>query len=159
MKKLNKIKRKHDKKIFNEDYFNNMPSSVMFVKMMAATGTPMGLETYERALSEGGEKYFPDEFEYRRKWDLVPQGVKDAYYDDPNSGWFNAFDKDPDAPLEIQNWPGIIGATDEDWRIHREWYNSEKYKANLLLKNKLRVETYNKYFSEYGLTKTLKDFE
>lgn len=143
-----------------EDWYNNMPSSVMFVKMMAASGTPIGSEIYQRALAEGGEKYFPDEFEYKRKWALVPQEVKDAYSADPNSDWHvSFFDKNPDAPLEIQNWPGIIAATDEDWRMHREWYNSDKYKANQLAKNKLKVATYNKYFGEYGLTKSLEDYE
>lgn len=154
-----KIKQKQKNKFDYEDYYNNMPSSVWFVKMMALNNQPIGLETYERALAEGGEKYFPEEFEYRRKWALVPKSVKDAYDADPNSDMFNLFETDEDAPDVIKNWPGIIAATDEDWRIHREYYNSDTYRAKTLAKNKLKVETYNKYFGAYGLTKKPSDFE
>lgn len=155
-----KIKQKAKKKFDFEDWYNNMPSSVMFVKMMAASGTPIGLETYNKALEEGGEKYFPKEFEYKRKWALVPQEVKDAYEADPNSDWhISNMDKDPDAPIEVQNWPGIVGATDNDWRIMNEWNRSDKYKANQLAKAKRKVETYNKYFTEYGLTRDLSWYE
>lgn len=138
--------------------FLQAPASVQFVKMMAVSGQPIGLETYERALKEGPE-YFPDEIEYRRKWALIPQEVKDAYNADPDTAWGLFGEKDHDEPIEIQNWPGICAATDEDWRIRNEWYNSDKYKAKVHAKNLLKVEAYNKYFSEYGLTKTLSDFE
>lgn len=141
---------------YAEDYVN-APASVQFVKMMAVMDQPIGLETYERALTEGPE-WFPEEIEYRRKWALVSQSVKDAYHADPNSMWGLFGEKDPDEPVEMQNWPGIIAATDEDWRIRNEWYNSDKYKEKQFDKAKLRAETYNKYFSEYGLTKTIEDY-
>lgn len=135
------------------------PPSVQFVKMMAVMDQPVGLEIYERALAEGPE-WFPDAIEYRRKWALVPQEVKDAYNADPNSSWAFTFGEiDEDAPDIVNNWPGIIAATDEDWKIHREWHNSDIYKAKLHAKNLLKVEAYNKYFAEYGLTKTIEDFQ
>lgn len=155
-----KIRQKQEKKLkpLTGDYWDNMPSSVMFVKMMAAGNAPIGLETYKKALEEGGEIYFPDEFEFKRKWALVPQDVKDAYSNDPNSQWglFGVIDKDE--PIEMQNWPGIVSATDHDWRVRNEWYNSDKYKAKQLEQAHKKVQTYNDYFSKYGLTKTLEDF-
>lgn len=54
---------------------------------------------------------------------------------------------------------GICGATDENWKVYHEWYSSDKYKAKVVEKNKLKCATYNKYFGEYGLTKTLADYE
>ncbi len=141
------------------EHYLNAPASVQFVKMMDVMGQPIGLETYERALKEGPE-YFPDEIEYRRKWALIPQSVKDAYNADPNSDWaFNFGEIDEDAPYIVNNWPGIIGATDEDWRIRDEWYNSETYKSNLATKNKDKCDAYNKYFGPYGLYKTLDDYK
>ncbi len=135
-----KIKQRQKKKFDYEEYYKDMPASVMFVRAMALVGEPIGLEVYERALAEGGEKYFPEEFEYRRKWALVPQSVKDAYDADPNSGMFNLFVTDEDAPNVIKNWPGIVAATDEDWRVHREYYNSAVYKAKVIAKNRLKVQ-------------------
>jgi hypothetical protein len=140
---------------YAKDYIN-APASVQFVKMMAVMGQPIGLSVYERALKEGPE-WFPEEIEERRKWASVPQEVKDAYDADPNSDW--AWFTDEDMPIELQNWPGLLRATDEDWRIHKEYYASDKYKAKQLAKNKLKVETYNRFFSEYGLTKTLEDYQ
>lgn len=131
------------------------PNSVLFVLAAQYTNTPISIDIYNRALNEGPE-YFPEEIEYRNKWESIPTEVKDAYYSEPcNSLWGFV---DEDMPIELKNWPGIIGATDEDWRIRNEYYNSDQYKLKWRDHAQSKADTYNRYFNKYGLSKTINDF-
>lgn len=136
------------------DRLNSMPNSVMFVIAMGISNTPISLETYERALAEGPE-WFPDEIEFRRKWDLVPSWIKEAYNNDPGNTVYRLNFDEPDRPV----WPGILNATQEDWQILNEYRNSETYKTKQALRAQVNADTWNKWFAPYGLTKTIKDFQ
>jgi|GEM_PF-6625084 len=129
---------------------NNTPSSVLFVKMAAYFNMPIGLETFERALKDGPE-YFPEEIEYRRKWDAIPQEVKDAYF--AESSLYKLHNYDGSEPEIIRNWPGIISATDDEFKAWNEYHDSEAYKNKVKAQEQKDIECYNKHFAKYGLTK------
>lgn len=57
----------------------NMPSIVAYVKASAFYGTPIGYATYERAIKEHPE-YFPEEVEYRRKFNAIPAIEKEWHF-------------------------------------------------------------------------------
>jgi hypothetical protein len=56
----------------------SIPAEVMFLKMAAKMNYPVGVSMYERIISAYPE-HFVEVHEHRRKWQLVPQSVHDAY--------------------------------------------------------------------------------
>lgn len=60
--------------------FINAPKDVQALHILASTKTPIGSSLYEKTIKEHPE-YFPEEIEHRRKYDLIPQEVHDAYWE------------------------------------------------------------------------------
>jgi len=151
------MKNKNDKGIGVSQKNAEIPTIVVFVKMMAVMDQPIGYEMYRKALDEHPE-YFPEEVEEERKWAAIPQDVKDAYY--AESDIWGLFMKDQEILAIVGEDPypnrgGIIDRVthqDEEkgrlYALHDEW--SKKY---FKLQGEKQDKLYNKYFSQYGLTK------
>lgn len=135
-----------------------IPNIVLFVKMMAMMDMPIGYEMYEKAITEHPE-HFPEEVEYRRKWSLVPQELKDQY----NNTCFT-LDVDYDEFADEIGKPpypefmgkGIIWTVTEGYdKYPQQVADNDEYNRKFFhLRHKKDIDLYNKLFSTYGLTKT-----
>lgn len=54
------------------------PVKVQYIYRMALFNQPVSNSYFEETVKLYPD-YFPDEVEYRKKWDLIPQSVHDAY--------------------------------------------------------------------------------
>jgi len=141
-----------------------VPNIVLFVKMAALTNMPIGYEMYEKAITEYPE-HFPEEVEHRRKWDLIPQEVHDAYNKEmfgEGGGLFLSNENRDEFEEQIGKCPhtelqgnGII------WRVtvgDEKYYNemqdidawNNKYYKLRSIKEKAIWE---KHYSKYGISK------
>lgn len=131
-----------------------MPDKVLFFKLQ-----PMcGLEQYEKILKEYPE-WFPDEVEYRKKWDLVPELVKDSYFKSVYSDLFaKTHPEIGDIPYPELSGLGII-RTAEIWSRGdkeelRKLDENDKWRKKLFnIQEKEEIEQFNKHFNQYGLKK------
>lgn len=60
------------------DEIKDAPPIIGQVYMCGMMNIPIGSSIYEKAIQKHPE-YFPEEVEHRKKWDSVPQQIKDAY--------------------------------------------------------------------------------
>lgn len=61
-----------------DDYMKDIPDAVLWIKICAMTGTPVGFSLWEETIEKYPE-HFPEETRARELWEAVPQKVKDKY--------------------------------------------------------------------------------
>lgn len=127
---------KHKKK--ENDFFNE-PSEVLFLKMAAHFGIPIGLSTYEKTIEKYPD-YFPDEYARKKKWEAIPKEVHDAKFkeywefheklwkDEPKSGGIMSMINNPE---EYQKW-------------------NEAYQRLSPIEEAKEKELRKKYYAQYG---------
>jgi len=123
------------------------PALVYQVRMCSMMGIPIGLSLYEEALEKHPE-YFPEEVEHLRKWNSVPEKLKDEHYEESR-----AIDEKFDVagpPLPNKGLMHMITNSEgqkelEVWRK----YNADTYEE----REKEKRDLYNRYFNKFGLKK------
>lgn len=122
------------------DELSKAPPRIAFLYAMALTDQPVGLQTIETAMKDHPE-YFPDELEYRRKYNLIPQSVHDAYFEE--------YGKLREEMLnELPPSKGIIYWCDHP-KEYKEWNEAyDRISPQFEVKEK---ELHRKHYSEYGI--------
>lgn len=127
------------KDLTDKEFFE-APNKVQYIYMAAMMNQPIGSNIYEDAIKEHPE-YFPDEVEYRRKWDAIPQDVHDKY-------WEEYWKLDKDVMKNVPPSKGIFGWID-DQEGYAEW-NKKWTEANEKAKP-LREALHKKFYSKYNI--------
>lgn len=128
-----------------ENKFNRLTPSGQTLVIASMCKIPVGASIYEEAIEEN-PWYFVEETEYRRKWNLVPQEVKDTH-----SAEFLEFIKEKDPNQPYIN--GITGTTEEQWKAYFKYLDSTERKSWQEARDKKETKIWNKYFKEYRLEK------
>jgi hypothetical protein len=126
----------------------NPPHEVLTLWAASATNTPVGLDTYNNIYKF--PEWFPEENEYKRRWDLIPMEIREEY-----SKVAHTLDWDrSDYPYPELEGLGIIGISEamliEENRPKikaNDEYREKKWKERLIKQKEL----FNKLFNEYGL--------
>lgn len=155
--------KKKQKGLTAEQYFKDVPNIVIYIKGMAQMGHPIGYETLEKAINEYPE-YFPEEVEHRRKWNAIPEEVKDKYFKS-TSGIFpneediklrdEMFGKCPHPDIEgcgIVERVTKYADRGKDFAENDAWL-SKWFKYT----HKRDIDLYNELFNPYGLSRTYED--
>lgn len=118
----------------------NIPAKVFYLKMCAQAKIPIGISLYNEIITEYPE-YFPEETEHRRKWELIPQFVHDAYWKERNEFREELW---RDEPKSV----GIFGMlhNTEEYQKYDEAY--QRLKPIEKAKNK---ELHAKHYAQYGI--------
>ena len=114
----------------------NAPSLVQFIWACSINKRPIGMSLYDEAIEKHPE-YFPEEVEHRRKWDLIPEEVHEAYR---KEYWEMVNEIEKDLPEKT----GLMGAVFND-EYHKEWS-----KLQPLIREKEK-EIHNKHYKKYGI--------
>jgi len=117
------------KQLTNKEFIS-APPIVQYLYSTCLFKIPVGSKMIDDAILLHPE-YFPDEVEYRRKWNLIPQEVHDLYLHEKNE--LNAGDKKE-------------GEMFSEW-IDRYIHRSEEMKS---LEKQLHQKHYGKYGIEYN---------
>lgn len=138
---------------------NNIPNEVLAVWASHYSGV-VSADAYNNAIEKYPE-YFPEEVEYRRKWESVPQEVKDKYQD--STYRLQLTDQEEKERLELfgecphpdLQGCGIIQRVTTHEHRHADFveldaWNDKWYKHQ----HRKNVDLYNKLFNPYGLSKT-----
>lgn len=151
------------KDLDESQYFKNVPNKVLFIKMMTAMGQPIGTSIYESAIKEHPE-HFPEEVEYKRKWDAVPQEIKDKYFD--NSFKFSLTEEQEKEREElfgkcphpdIQGC-GIIERVTTYADRGKDFSENDAWDSKWIKhQHKKDIDLYNELFNPYGLSRTYED--
>jgi len=120
----------------DKDFFE-LPDIIQFLYIQWLGEMPVGASTYEKAIKEYPE-YFPEEVEYRRKWNAIPQAVKDQYNKESGELF--------QAEQEANPSKGLLYYCQhpEEWEERSTIYEEFSKKED---------ELFNKHFSKYGLTR------
>lgn len=137
----------------------NIPNEVIAFKLQASFGFGVGVSHYEEMITKYPE-HFKDEIEYRKKWDSVPQEVKDEYF---NNHYKLTYDKTHpelgDIPYPELVGGGIIQRTKHfgeknHHEMEAKYYANETWQAKLsVIREREDIALYNKLFNKYGLKK------
>jgi hypothetical protein len=117
------------------------PMEIKNLHLRAYMKLPTGCSTYENAIKEFPE-YFPDEVEYSKKWNAIPQEVHDAYLEEYNKIEEMFFCNIPHKGAGM-----MFFAKHPD--AHKEFN-----KAWIMARNKslpFHESLHNKYYSKYGI--------
>ena len=118
--------------------FDNAPSKVQWLYMMFRSGQPIGISMFDECVKEYPE-YFPDEVEYSRKWNSIPQSVHDEH----NSERAIIHEKCYKGLPQSKGMYWLVNHPDE----YEEWlvgYNKARKKEVAMLRV-LHRKTYGKY--------------
>lgn len=152
---------KNKKKEFT---INDIPDEVLKVWVTSYSGSLI-FDELNKAIEKYPE-YFPDEVEYRDKWDKVPQELKDKYHnqysmfrltmtDEEEKEREELFGKCPHP--DIQGCGIIQRITTHEHRgadfAENDAWNDKWYKHQ----HKRDIDLYNELFKPYGLSKTYND--
>jgi hypothetical protein len=118
----------------------NIPAEVLFIRYASVTKYPLGLSFVQDTITKYPE-YFPEEVEYRRKWNLIPQSVHDEYWEKSEIIREECF-KDLPPSLGILGWMENSGSF-ENWS---RAYDIGRKKSLPLLK-----DLHNSLYKEYGI--------
>jgi len=134
---------------------NNVPPLVLYVWGMSYDSIPVGTEAFEKAITEHPE-YFKEEVEYRKRWDSVPEEIKEAYFNETSGLDYvkEIIDEIGEPPYPEYSRMGIIWWAQNVDKYPKEISANDKW--NDIYYKKLEVHNnkiYNKYFNEYGLSK------
>lgn len=116
------------------------PLTVREVYFSVIVGMPVSASKYKQAINNHPQ-YFPDEVEHKRKYDLIPQSVHDAYLKELQEtiGVIHA-----DLP-KTGGWLSLINNSGESDKWHSE-YDKIRKKEKAELKR-----LHEKYYSKYGI--------
>lgn len=147
-----------------EKSINDIPNEVLAV-WAASFGGYIGAEQLNNAIEKYPE-YFPEEVEHKRKWDSVPQELKDRYFksdstfrltmtDEEENERENLFGKCPHP--DLQGCGIIQRVTTHEHRgadfAENDAWNSKWYEYQ----HKRDVDLYNELFNPYGLSRNYED--
>ena len=121
--------------------FEDAPEIVKYLHIAAFYKIPVGSSLYEDAMEKHPE-YFSEEIERKKKWEAIPQDVRDAYFKELCKTEDEVFDKLPYAGMGILFYaqhPKEADAHSKSWE-----------KANKEL-NPIRRKIHDKYFAKYGI--------
>jgi len=119
--------------------FNEAPHIIQYITIMAHLKQPLGSRIIEKAVFEYPQ-YFPEELEHRKKWENVPDEVKESYFKEISElfrEYFNNGER-----------KGIVY-----WATHPDEYKNHEEEDKKLLETLERKEKEIevKYLSKYGL--------
>ena len=117
------------------------PSAVQYIHMMGTINQPIGCSFFDETVAKYPE-YFPDEIESKRKWDLVPQSVRDTYWKEYWEFREKLWENEP-KPVGIM---GCVNNTKE----YKKW--AKAYKRLRPLEKKKEKELHEKHYSKYGIS-------
>ena len=58
----------------------NAPSIIQYIYIASVQNQPIGMSIYEEAM-KSYPQFFKEELELRRRWDAVPEHIKEQYFD------------------------------------------------------------------------------
>lgn len=118
----------------------DVPDEVLWMHICQRHGIPIGLGTYNHIIDKYPE-HFPEECERKRKWDSIPQEVKDAYFKE-SSDMRNELYKD------VPNGGGIIA-----WLNNREEHQQWERAYNKIrpIEKEREKQLHDKHFGKYGI--------
>lgn len=127
-------------KKLTEKELQEAPNDVQYVYMCSIINHPIGINTYQEAVKKHPE-YFPEEVEYNKKWNLIPQEVHDSY-------WKEYLELDKEIMKNVPPSKGIFGWAKDPEGLN-EW---EKTYYEAEEKGRpLRKELHQKHYSKYGI--------
>lgn len=145
------------------DYFQGLPNEVLYIKIHAMMDMPVSASLYEKAINDYPQN-FPEEVEYRRKWDAIPQEVKDKYSDstfrltlteEQEKEREHLFGKCPHP--DIQGC-GIIQRVTTYEDRYKDFSENDAWLSKWYKHQHRRdIGLYNELFNPYGLSKTYED--
>lgn len=118
----------------------NPPAKVFYLHLCAKMKIPIGASLYDEIITEYPE-YFPEEYEHKRKWKLIPQSVHDAYWKEREEFKKELWRNEPKSV-------GIFGMlhNTEEYQKFDEAY--QRLKPIEKVKNK---EIHIKHYAPYGI--------
>jgi len=117
-----------------------MPSEVMFLKMAAVYGWPVGGSLYDETVKKYPE-YFPKEYEMMVKWDSIPKEVHDAYVKELMEFREKLWEGEPKSG-------GIVSAINGD-EVYQEF--SKAFDRLWPIEQEKERELHKKYYSKYWI--------
>lgn len=121
--------------------FETAPPLIQFIYAASIAKQPIGSGVFNEALEKHPE-YFHEEVEHRRKWALVPQSIKDSYFNDVLK-MEEILEKD--VPHKRM---GIMWCIDNPDKLNERQIALDKIE---LERKGLKKELHDKYFKQYGL--------
>jgi len=134
---------------------DNVPHGVLYIWAMGNIGQPIDTDTYNRAIANHPE-YFPDEIEFRRRFDAIPEDIKKEHsklFDTLiGSNIYTMYEsKIGKLPHSELCGKGIIyRVTHPELKDKYEAYD-EWMRKMFELHEKDREDGYNRLFNPYGL--------
>jgi len=118
------------------------PDIIQFIYINSAAEHPVGYSVYEEAINAYPE-YFPEEVEYRKKWESVPREVKDAFEEE-----FDQRDQELRKKyLKTENKGLLYWISNSE---HHKLYR-EEYALYYPERVKLEEQLYRKYYTRFGI--------
>lgn len=106
---------------------------------MGVTNMPVSSKILEEAIAENPE-YFPDEVEYRAKWDKIPQHVHDNYQKEMDALKSEVY-------KDMPHSKGILGWIKDPTGL-KEWESA--YDKCRKIEEPLAAALHKKFYSQYG---------
>jgi hypothetical protein len=125
---------------------DNMPNDVMYVRMAAMTGIPIGFTFYEETLKKYPE-WFPEETRRTNIWKSIPQKIKNKYDSAVSKMNKEVFGR---AEHELCLGKGIVHRMNHP-ELYIDYYKEQGRLRSIY--NIKEAKLYKKYFSKYGLKK------
>ncbi len=116
--------------------FEKSPGLIQHIFVAGICNRPIGMSLYEEAIEKHPE-YFPEEIEYKKKWDAIPQSVHDEY-------WKEYWEKDKEIKKDLPEATGLVGAMNND-----DYHQA--LKKTYPARDKMRNNLHKKYYSKYGI--------
>jgi len=119
--------------------FSDLPSEVLFLKMAAAYGWPVGSSLYIETIEKYPE-YFPKEYDRHKRWSEIPQEVHEAYVKELIEFKDKLWEGEPKSG-------GIMSAANNDEQYKKF---SEAFDRLYPIEVAKEKELSKKYYSKYG---------
>ena len=116
------------------------PTIIQYIYMASVSKIPIGASTVDEAIKKHPE-YFPDEVEHRRKWDLIPEEVHQAYNKEMSEMMDKIYEDMPEQK-------GMF-AWSKDPEGYKEW--EDKFYECREKEKPLSKHIHEKYYSKYGI--------
>lgn len=118
----------------------DVPDEVLWMQMCQYNGIPVGLDTYNRVIEKYPE-HFPEEYKRKKKWDSIPEGVKDAYFKE-SSDMRNELYKN------VLNGGGLVAWINQTEEF-KKW--EQAYDKIRPIEEEREKQLHDKHFGKYGI--------